>query len=1096
MATSNHERVGKALELLNQGLTPFVQREMEAHHGPEWIDRAKDSLPDKALKAKTKRTKGGEDVIHWDTQALLTVMWDQWNVVFRRTLGHAERSMVSELRDTRNRWAHQERFSSDDTYRTLDTVQRLLQAVSAAEEADEVEKDKRALLRTQFQEEARTERRRAAVVATEGTPAAGFRPWREVVTPHPDVASGRYQQAEFAADLGQVHRGEGTSEYSDPKEFYRRTYLTEGLKHLLVNSLRRLAGRGGDPVVELQTNFGGGKTHSMLALYHLVSGVPVNELADLEPVLTEAGVARAPEAKRAVLVGTALSPAKTRKKPHGPTVKTLWGELAWQLLGKRGYAMVAEADEAGVSPGSDALRELFDAAGPSLVLIDEWVAFVRQLYDVSGLPAGSFDSNLTFAQALTEAARAVDHTLVVATLPASDIEIGGEGGKEALARLANTFKRVESAWRPASQEESFEIVRRRLFQPLDPDGHRARDAVARAFVEMARQQPAEFPSECREGDYERQLIAAYPIHPELFKRLYEDWSSLERFQRTRGVLRLMSAVIHSLWKRQDANLLIMPGTVPIEDPRVQFELTHYLEDSWTPIIERDVDGPHSLPLRLDGENPNLGRYSACRRVARTIYLGSAPTVRTAHRGLEEQRIKLGCTQPGESVATFGDALRRLTDQATHLYVDGRRYWYSTQPSVTRLAQDRADQYRPDEVEQEIRKRLMAEQRYRGEFARVHPCPDSSGDVPDEREARLVILDPEHAHRGKVEDSPARELAKDMLEHRGNSPRLYRNTLVFLAADAERLKDLEQAVRQYLAWDAIAREKEELNLDAFQRSQVDTKRGQADDAVKQRIPEAYVWGLISIQSDLQSGIDWQEVRLQGQGRLAERLSKKLVNDELLVTRFAGSRLRLELDRVPLWRGEHVAVKQLLDDFAQYLYLPRLRGSELLIGAIEDGVALTTWDPETFAYADGFDKATGTYRALRAGQRVKATSEGGSVVVKPDVAARELAKAVPTPRGGGLVSPLPGRPPGSVAPPAEKKITRFHGAVPLKPTQMGSDAGKVAEHVVAHLQGLMGADVRVALEISAHVPDGISEHVVRTVLENCRTLKFESHGFEQE
>jgi predicted AAA+ superfamily ATPase len=135
----------------------------------------------------------------------------------------------------------------------------------------------------------------------------------------------------------------------------------------------------------------------------------------------------------------------------------------------------------------------------------------------------------------------------------------------------------------------------------------------------------------------------------------------------------MAAVIHSLWERHDSSLMILPASIPIDEPSVQFELKQYLEDSWVPVIEKDIDGPHSLPLRLDQENPNLGRYSACRRVARTIYVGSAPTLHTANKGLEDRQIKLGCAQPGESVATFGDALRRLTDNATHLYVDGRRY---------------------------------------------------------------------------------------------------------------------------------------------------------------------------------------------------------------------------------------------------------------------------------------------------------------------------------------------------------------------------------------------------------------------------------------
>src|SRR5439155_9742783 len=202
-----------------------------------------------------------------------------------------------------------------------------------------------------------------------------------------------------------------------------------------------------------------------LALYHLFSGVAAADLLGVEPVLQAAGGAMPPPAQRAVLVGTALSPAQPRVKPDGTVVRTLWGELAWQLGEAEGYSLVAQADERGVSPGSEALVKLFELCQPCLVLIDEWVAYARQLYGVDGLPAGSFDANLTFAQALTEAARQAPQTLVVASIPSSDIEIGGPAGREALERLKNTFGRMESTWRPATAEEGFEIVRRRLFQP-------------------------------------------------------------------------------------------------------------------------------------------------------------------------------------------------------------------------------------------------------------------------------------------------------------------------------------------------------------------------------------------------------------------------------------------------------------------------------------------------------------------------------------------------------------------------------------------------------------------------------------------------------
>ncbi|MCZ2147151.1 MAG: hypothetical protein LC126_05190, partial [Bryobacterales bacterium] len=262
MAITNHERVGKALELLKAGLGPFVGREIKAaiEANSLTLEKVRGFAEDPML--------GKKSIEEWDASALLKLMWDTWNDVFKKTLGFSERSLVSEIRDWRNKWAHQQIFSSDDTDRALDSVERLLTAVSA-EQADEVRRMKLELRRLVADEQARGERRKSVGAAIESAAAANLNPWREVITPHKDVASGNYQQAEFAADLWQVHLGEGTDEYRNPVEFFRRTYLTESLKQLLISGIRRIAGTGGDPVVQLQTNFGGGKTHSMLALYHL-----------------------------------------------------------------------------------------------------------------------------------------------------------------------------------------------------------------------------------------------------------------------------------------------------------------------------------------------------------------------------------------------------------------------------------------------------------------------------------------------------------------------------------------------------------------------------------------------------------------------------------------------------------------------------------------------------------------------------------------------------------------------------------------------------------------------------------------------------------
>jgi predicted AAA+ superfamily ATPase len=1109
MAITNHERVGKAMELLKGGLGPFVDREFKNSYRDRAAVEAIRFMGEDRINAK-------RPLADWDVAPLLKLIWDSWNDVFRKTLGPAERSLVSELRDHRNKWAHQQTFSGDDAYRALDSAGRLLTAVSAPQ-ADEIEKTKMELLRLRFDEQVRSERRKSAGTAIESQAAGNLKPWREVVTPHKDVASGRYQQAEFAADLWQVHLGEGTDEYRNPVEFFCRTYLTESLRRLLVGAVHRLAGSGGDPVVQLQTNFGGGKTHSMLALYHLFSGAAPRELAGIDDVMRDAETKSIPIARRVVLVGNKISPGSPAIKPDGTVVRTLWGELAWQLGGKKAFASVAADDEKATSPG-DQLRKLFNDYGPCLILIDEWVAYARQLHDQSDLPAGSFETQFSFAQALTESAKLAKNCLLVISLPASDatasphtqaddVEVGGQRGREALDRLRNVIGRLESSWRPASAEEGFEIVRRRLFEPMaDPAQFKDRDVVARAFADFYRTQQQEFPPECRETDYEKRIRAAYPIHPEIFDRLYNDWSTLVKFQRTRGVLRLMAAVIHSLWEKGDRNPLILPANVSIDEPRVQFELTRYLPDNWVPVIERDVDGPSSLPLRLDGEIPNLGKFAACRRVARAIYLGSAPTATAAHRGIEDRRVKLGCVMPGESPAVFGDALRRLAGMATYLYQDPPHYWYSTQPTVTSLADDRAEQLKrnPDKVVEELDKRLRADLRKTGDFSRVHPLPQSGQDVADDLDARLVVLGLDHTYTREPECA-AEIAAKAILESRGSAPRLYRNSLAFLAADKTRLQDLDEAARRYLAWESILSERESLDLSPHQVKQAESQKAAADGAVTARLPETYQWLLVPVQATPQAAVEWQSARLSGQDPLAVRASKKLRSDELLITGFAATRLRMELDRVPLWRGDHVAIKQLVEDFGKYLYLPRLRETGVLLEAVREGLRLLTWSQDSFAYAESFDEEAGRYRGLRCGEMLNVSEDNTSgLVVRPDVARKQHeAEKAPVPSGpaeaaAGIVTAAPttGGESAPITSHETRRPKRYHGSVSLDPARVGRDAGRIADEVISHLAGLVGSTVKVTLEIEVEIQTGAPENVVRTVTENSRTLKFTTHGFEEE
>lgn len=1123
MAISNHERIGRALNTLKDGLHPYIEREMRNIYKDKWLLAATPFVDDD----RTLR-RNIADTLRDDVAAQLKVMWGKWDDVFKQTLGRAERTLISELRTIRDTWAHGGgTTSTDDAYRALDSVTRLLSAIGAPE-ADTVDKQRYELLRQRFEEQARKETRRAAVAPVEGTPTGGLKPWREVVTPHQDVASGRYQQAEFAADLWQVYLDEGSDEYRIPTEFFRRTYLTEGLRQLLTNALQRLSGNAGDPVIELQTNFGGGKTHAMLALYHLFFGVSAKDLPGLEPVFETAGISEPPQnVNTVVLVGNKISPGQPQTKSDGTIVRTLWGEIAWQLGGKKAYELIRQADETSTNPG-DTLKLLFNQYAPCLILIDEWVSYARQLHETNDLPGGNFDTHFTFAQTLSESAKNADRTLLVVSIPSSDIEIGGDRGKDALDRLKNAIGRVESPWRPASAEESFEIVRRRLFQPIaDQSAFVARDAVVRAFAELYQTQAQEFPAECREADYRRRLEAAYPIHPELFDRLYSDWSSLDKFQRTRGVLRLMAKVIHSLWERDDRSLLIMPANVAMDDPQVQSELTHYLEDNWVPVIEKDVDGSNSLPLSLDRHNSNLGRYSACRRVTRTIYLGSAPTLRAANRGLEDRRIKLGCVQPGESVAVFGDALRRLTDQATYLYVDtSNRHWISTQPNVTRTAQDRATQYQEnkDAVWDEIIRRLRLDKE-KAAFAGVHIAPDSTADIPDESSmgVRLVVLGPQYAHSSKSKDSSTRQRVEEILSQKGASPRYYKNLLVFLTADKNNLATLEQNVCQFLAWNSIVQDKDALNLDVFQSNQATTKRTQSNEAVERVLKETYQWALVPTQPvhvngaecSPQSAIEWIELRLQGQESPILRASRKLVHEEHLIVTYAASRLCMEALDPFLWREvDHLDLKRLWEYLAQYLYLPRLKNEQVLLQAIQEGASSLLWH-ENFAHATGWDAARQRYLGLKAGPKepISVTLSNQSLLVKPAIAQSqfeldEAASRVTLPKSSAgeesaffetensscteLTRKEDDRPSDS----SQLKPQRFYGSVQLDALRFRRDAGQIADEVLQHFTSLVETEVEITLDIQVRLPDGVPDHVLRTITENCRVLKFTNYGFEDE
>lgn len=1117
---SNRDRIGKMFELLALPLDEFISLavEPELEDGFVWtrLVAQKDGKKEDAARSYDRR----------DPQVQLRMLTENvthrvkpgWRP-FDGRLGPTQRAFASELRDARNDWAHMKSFSDDDAYRILDTAERFLNGIGSSDTAGEVRR-----LRLELRRVASDKDDRRALKSTLVVPdSAGLAPWRDVLPPHDDVATGNFQAAEFAADLYKVSvtSEDIGSDYADPVEFFSRTYLTEGLRDLIGRAVRRLSGDdNASPVINLQTNFGGGKTHSMLALWHLAARLPAAEYGqDLQELLGESGYGELPkQVKRVALVGNHVSPAGSIK-PDGTTVNTLWGELAWQLGGPEAYALVAQADRDRTPPG-EALHTLIAAYSPAVILIDEWVAYARSLVSRADLAGGSFDDQFTFAQSLTEAVKGQSGVLLAISIPASESgddgqsiaagnaeEVGGAHGLEALQRLQNVVRRVADQWRPASADESYHIVRQRLFVPVDAKALATISATARKFGELYRKSGDDFPREARDPNYEERIKRTYPIHPELFDRLYEDWSSLERFQRTRGVLRLMNTVIHALWVGEDHSALIMPASVPLATAAVNAELTQYLQDSWKAIVDADVDGPNSEPAKIDTEKPLFGARSVTKRLARTVFVGAAPTIGTAHKGLEAQRVFLGAAVPGDVVGNFHSALNQLADRGTYFYSGSGRYWYDLQANISRRAKDHADRIPKEEVWVEITKRLDGQARNRGAFAGVHVCPEETGDIPDIDEARLVVMHPRLAHRRDSADSisSARTFAMQAAEHRGSASRANRNMVVFLAADESRMDELDRAVRAYLGWSEVLAKQKELDLTENQKVQAAEKRRQASEVVEARLLGTYQWALVPHGQPVEIGV----TKVEGQATsLAERVSRRLENDGALATQQAGAAIRHQLnDRAAaLWKSGHVAVGDLWMTYAQYPYMPRLTDRDVLYAGLRQAPLL--WEQDGFALADGYDSARQRYAGLvlpSDEEQVSITDR--TLIVRPDVAtAQRAAETTEAVEGGGDVSDVApdaasdgGRvEPGSdgASSPLPPRKTRFFASKQLSSDRYAMDFKNVADEVLAHLASAPGATVKITLEIEATVPDGFDESQVRVVSENAATLKFEQSGFEEQ
>jgi predicted AAA+ superfamily ATPase len=940
-----------------------------------------------------------------------------------------------------------------------------------------------------------------------------LKPWRELITPHKDVLDGTFKQSEFAADLTQVQNGTAPGEYKDAEKFFRRTYITEGMRHLLDSVARRISGKGGDPVVQLQTSFGGGKTHALLAVYHLAKReVSPDKMSGISPILDMAGITHIPQAKVAVIDGNNISPSKARLR-GSISVNTIWGEIAWQLLGEPGFKIVAESDRDGTSPGKESLIELISKASPCVVLIDELVAFIRQMEIGKSYIAGTFESNLSFVQALTEAMKSVPNSLLLASLPESEIEVVGPMGKLALDSLEKYFARVESVWKPVATQEAFEIVKRRLF---DGNGNRGEiEQVCKAYFNFYIENSNKFPAETQASGYLERLLQSYPIHPEIFDRLYADWSTLEKFQRTRGVLQYLAIVIHRLWNSDDRESLILPGSLPLDDVNVRTKSTHYLQQGWEAVIETEIDGPNSIAAEIDGKEPRLGSVRAARRVARTIFLGSAPSASVqGARGLALDHVLLGAAVPGQVVAVYEDALKRLRDRLQYLFGDNNRFWFDTRANLRREMESR--KLRFDGLENiilPIKEFLTSELKGTSCFAGVHIFTDSA-DIPDELGSgpRLVVMRPESSMAYSRGNAPvAHESAQRVLEFRGEQPRQRRNRLVFLAADYDSLTRLRENAKTYLAWDSIVAdiEDEKLNLDMHNVRQARQALEQSEKVLKQNVRDCYKWILNPFEepSAGRFTLKWESTQVApSSSNFIAAIESKLREEEWLISEWSPIHLSNLLKQWYFKDGQtEVITKKVLTDFASYLYLPRIASEAVLRKTISEGIMVDDF----FGYAQG--KSGNRYLGLRIGTSGTVVIDDTSILVDKTIALNQREKEhaesqlgnnieehihESSPNGRSLnrilsdsniTTEFNSSPSGVVGP------NFFSASKELNARTAKISFSDVIDKVLRQLTDRVSTSVTVSVTIEAVDEIAFDDEIKKSILTACDELQFSRHEF---
>ena len=898
--------------------------------------------------------------------------------------------------------------------------------------------------------------------------------WRQIATPHEDIRRGRFDASVFAADLGEVMAGRGAVDYRDAAAFYGKTYLTKGLADLLTGVVRRLSGnKDGEPVVQMQTPFGGGKTHTLLALYHLLNDPKKSgNIAAVKKLLADAELKTVPNARVACIVGTAMNVASDR---------TMWGEIAHQLGGDSLYKLVEKEDKTKTAPGSNLLGKMLEKAGPCVILMDEILVYLVNAEKVKEGDWSLRGSTLTFLQQLTIAVSNCPHAVLVATLTSQASEFLDTGAEKAYQSLEKVFGRVEKVKLPVEGMEIYEVIRRRLFEDLGDKAEHER--TVDACWEKYRALGDDVPQAVKEPAYKQNMLAAYPFHPELLTTLYERWGSMPDFQRTRGALRLLAYVVSDLYNRKDNELMIQSCDVNLGLSEIRGELVRYAGSAFHSVVDSDIAGPDAKSPEIDRSlGSEYAKESVSEKLAKAIFMYSFSGGQ--QRGATVPQLRMAVLNPEMNPPFITDALDRMAKRLWFLYGEGGLYRFESKQNLNRTILDKEEMVRSDHDRvRDYARRKLNDMVGEAHF-RVFRYPHESRDVADDPKISLVVLD---LHQTAAEGKLPKETEKfvnDIVKQHGQSFRKHANTLIFIAPDEERSSEITEAATQLLALQGIDEDKTtKKRLTPEQLSDLAGRLKDAEARLPAVLSQVYRHVIVATDKKALRAFDMGVSTYDGRTTVSDRVYNTLKDNDQLLERLDPALLIGK--RWSLWPDDEqmVNAKTMGGYFTQLTHLPMVSGTGVLRESIARGV-----ERGLFAYAlgDGEAKEFDTIRFKESVSAESCALDDTAWLLRPAMAVELLPKPEPVetgaaPTGSTTTEPSGGDLPSGEEPPppstgpkiveGERRYDWVHLKAQVPWEQWGDFYNEVIEPLAKE-----GADIRVDVNIVAKGDAAIRENTV--------------------